>query len=273
MIKNISVHLSGSSEDEFRLAYAGALAERFDASITGLQVHVMPEILSITDPSGSAFLREMIETSNKQADLATARLKDQLAKLRSQTDLRRLDLFAEQIGYALASEVRLSDMFVGTRPYGDPTKAEAIEEAVLLRSGRPCIFIPPQMREQPKFDSILIGWKNTREAGRAVADALPLLRGAERVDVISVAEEPSPPASASGADIGRYLSRHGINAEIRTAAEAPHAGAALLQEARASAAGLIVIGGYGHSRLREWALGGVTRELLSNATVPVFISH
>jgi nucleotide-binding universal stress UspA family protein len=273
MIKNIAVHLTGSSEDDFRLTYASALAERFDASITGLQINVMPQILSITDPAGSAFLQELIETSNKQADLATARLREQLAQLRPLTDLRRLDLFAEQIGFTLAAEVRLSDLFVGTRPYGDPAKTEAIEEAVLLRSGRPCIFLPPQMREEPKFDSILIGWKNTREAARAVADALPLLQRADRVNVIEVAEEPSPPARATGVDIGRYLSRHGINAEIRTAGTAPDAGSALLLEAKASSADLIVIGGYGHSRLREWVLGGATRELLSNAPVPVFIAH
>lgn len=273
MIKNIAVHLTGSSEDDVRLTYAGALAQRFDASITGLQINVMPGILSITDPSGSAFLQELIETSNKKADLTTGRLKEQLARLGPLTDLRRLDLFAEQVGLTLAEEVRLSDLFVGTRPYGDPAKTEAIEEAVLLRSGRPCIFLPPEMQRQAKFDSILIGWKNTREAARAVAGALPLLQGAGRVDVITVAEAAGPPASAPGVDIGRYLSRHGVSAEIRTAAGAPDAGNALLREARASAADLIVIGGYGHSRLREWVLGGATRELLSNAPMPVFISH
>jgi hypothetical protein len=78
MIKNIAVHLTGSSEDDVRLTYAGALAERFDASITGLHINVMPGILSITDPSGSAFLQELIEASNEQADLATGRLKEQL---------------------------------------------------------------------------------------------------------------------------------------------------------------------------------------------------
>lgn len=273
MIKNIAVHLTGSSEDGVRLTYAGELAELFNASITGLQVNVMPGILSITDPSGSAFLQELIKTSNKKADLASGRLKEQLARLGALTDLRRLDLFSEQVGLTLASEVRLSDLFVGTRPYGDPAKTEAIEEAVLLRSGRPCIFLPPEMQKPANFDTILIGWKNTREAARAVADALPLLQGAGRVDVITVPETAVPPASEPALDIGRYLSRHGINAEIRTAAGAPDSGTALLREARASAADLIVIGGYGHSRLREWVLGGATRELLSNAPVPVFISH
>lgn len=273
MIKNIAVHLTGSSEDEVRLTYAGALAQRFDANITGLQVNVMPGILSVTDPSGSAFLQELIETSNKQADLATGRLREQLARLGPLTDLRRLNLFSDEVGPTLAAEVRLSDLFVGTRPYGDPARKEAIEEAVLLRSGRPCIFLPPEIQEQPKFDSILIGWKNTREAARAVADALPLLQGAERVDVVTVAEASGRLASEPNLDIGRYLSRHGISAEIRTAAGVPDSGAALLREARASGADLIVIGGYGHSRLQEWVLGGATRELLSSAPVPVFISH
>ncbi len=273
MIRNIAVHLTGSPEDEVRLSYAVALAERFDASITGLQINVMPGILSITDPTGSAFLRELIATSKKQGDLVSERLMEELARQRPLTDLRRLDVFAEDVGLTLAAEVRLSDLFVGTRPYGDPAKAEAIEEAVLLRSGRPCIFLPPRVHVQPKLDSILIGWKNTREAAKAVSDALPLLQAAVRVDVINVSEEPSPPASAPGVDIGRYLSRHGVNVEIRTAASDPDAASALLREAKASAADLIVIGGYGHSRLREWVLGGATRALLSDAPVPVFISH
>ena len=273
MIKNIAVHLTGSSEDGIRLTYAGELAARLNASITGLQLNVIPEILSITDPSGSTFLQELIETSNKNADLAAGRLKEQLARLGALTDLRRFDLFSDQVALRLAAEVRLSDLFVGTRPYGDPAKTEAIEEAVLLLSGRPCIFLPPQMQKEARFDSILIGWKNTREAARAVADALPLLQGASRVDVIAVAEAATLPATEHGVDIGRYLSRHGVHAEIRTAASDPDAGTALLREARASAADLIVIGGYGHSRFREWVLGGATRELLSNAPVPVFISH
>ena len=273
MIKNIAVHLTGSSEDEVRLAYAGALAEHVNAGITGLQLNVMPALISITDPTESAFLQQLIETSNQQADLAGERIGQQLARMRPLSELRRLDLFPNQVALTLASEVRLSDLFVGTRPYGDPAKTEATEEAVLLRSGRPCIFLPPATQKAPRFDSILIGWKNTREAARAVADALPLLQKADRVDVIEVAEQVSPPASAPGVDIGRYLSRHGVNAEIRTAASAPDTGTALLREAKATAADLIVIGGYGHSRLREWVLGGATRELLSNAPVPVFISH
>ncbi|HQZ12014.1 MAG TPA: universal stress protein [Devosia sp.] len=273
MIKNIAVHLTGSSEDDIRLAYAGALAERCNASITGLQVNVMPAIVSITDPTGSAFLQQLIATSNQQAEVTGERLGKQLARLGSPSELRRLDIFPDEVGITLATEARLADLFVGTRPYGDPAKTEATEEAVLLRSGRPCIFLPPDMQKAPKFDSIVVGWKNTREAARAVADALPLLQQADRVDVIKVAEEASPPASAPGVDIGRYLSRHGVKTEIRTAASDPDTGTALLREARASAADLIVIGGYGHSRLREWALGGATRELLSNAPVPVFISH
>lgn len=273
MFKDITVHLTGSAEDVVRLRYANDLARAFGAHLTGLYAHVLPELISYTDPSGSAFLQELIEQSNKAGDTVAARLTKNMAELGSYTELRRLDVFPGEVGKAIASEVRMGDLFVGTRPYGDPARSAHIEEAILFDSGRPCLFLPPQTARPAQMTTVLVGWKNTRESARAVAEAMPILKQATSVIVVMVSEGDGSLGSEPGADIGRYLSRHGIKPEIRTASGAPDVGTALLREAQAHAADLIVMGGYGHSRLRELVLGGATRDVLVSSPIPVLMAH
>lgn len=275
MIRDIAVHLTGSDEDAVRLAHAAALARTLDAHLTGLQVHEMPEIASITDPAGSSFLQQLIADSVDRAVAATGKLAPMFAATGINHELRRLDLFPGEAGSRLAAEVRLSDLFVGTRPYGDPLKQQRVEEAVLFESGRPCLFVPPGHAAPVRHASVLVAWKNTREAAIALAAALPLLRQADEVHVALIEEGGASEQrrEAPDRDIGRYLGRHGVSAEIRLVDGWTDVTAAILNEATKSAADLIVLGAYGHSRLREWALGGVTRNILSRATVPVFTAR
>jgi nucleotide-binding universal stress UspA family protein len=274
MIKDIVVHLTGSEEDDTRLSYALQIARLFDAHLTGLQVHAMPEILSITDPSGSAFLQDLIAQSSERADAVGKRLAAKLADFDVEHELRRFDLLPGVVGNALAAETRLADLFVGTRPYGDPTGQQRIEEAVLFGSGRGSLLVPPHGKPPKEYGTILVAWNDSREAARAVAEALPFLQQARQVVVCLVEEDASEQTGIEpGADIGRYLSRHKVSAEIRKVAGWSDTGAALLNEARQVGADLIVMGGYGHSRVREWVLGGATRLMLSEAPVPVFIAH
>jgi nucleotide-binding universal stress UspA family protein len=275
MIKDLVVHLTGSDEDAVRLAYAEVVARRFTAHLTGLQVHALPEVVAITDPSGSSFLQELIADSNAEADKVTARLTERLNQIGPHAELRRLDVFPDQIGKALAAEARVADLFIGTRPYGDPGKQGYIEEAVLFNSGRGCIFLPPRASLREGLDTVFVAWKNTREAARAVAAALPFLKEARNV-VVGLVEEGGASAqhgSEPGADIGRYLSRHGVKAEISMIAGWTDTAAALLDAAKGVGADLIVMGGYGHSRVREIILGGATRDVLTKAEIPVLMAH
>ena len=136
------------------------------------------------------------------------------------------------------------------------------------------MFVPPASKPG-KFDTVFVAWKNTREAARAVAEAMPFLRRASQVIVGLVEEEGASEQFGiePGADIGRYLSRHGVGAEIRPINGWVYAGEALLNESQRTGADLVVMGGYGHSRFREWVLGGATRHLLTHAAVPVLIAH
>jgi len=275
VIKDIAIHLTGSNEDAVRIAHAATLARIFDAHLTGLQVHEMPEVLTMTDPSGSAFLQDLIAESVNRAAAVTEKLEPLLAATGLNHELRRLDLFPGQLEVALAGEARWSDLFVGTRPYGDPHREHRVEEAVLFESGRPCLFVPPGHVAPVRYTSALVAWKNTREAAVAIAHAIPILQQADEVRVAIIEEDGAGEqrGEAPGDDIGRYLSRHGISSEVRLIDGWNNVSAAILNETARAGADIVVLGAYGHSRMREWALGGVTRDVLSQAAVPVLAAR
>lgn len=275
MIKDIVVHLTGSEEDQVRLSYAKPIAELFDAHLTGLQVHMLPELIAITDPAASSFLQTLLADAEAQAREVETLLTEALATTGVPHELRRLEVYRSTVGNALAAEARLADLFIGTRPYGDPAGLPSIEEAVLFKSGRACLFVPPAGQPFKSVDTVFVAWKNTREAARAVTEAMPFLQRAKAV-IVGVVEEAGAGEQDGirhGANIARHLSRHGISAELRAINGWSDVGEAILNEARRSAADLIVMGGYGHSRYLEWAIGGATRHVLSQAPLPVLMAH
>lgn len=275
MIKDIAVHLNGSDEDKVRIAYAAPIAELFDAHVTGLQVHTLPDLIAITDPAASSFLQTLLAESHERAQKATDMLEATFALMSVPHELRRLDAYPSTAAGMLAAEVRVADLFVGTRPYGDPAREERTAEAVLFKSGRGSLLVPPGGTPPQDYSTIFVAWKNSREAARAVAEAIPFLQRASQI-IVGIVEEGGASEQfgvEAGADIGRYFSRHGIAAEIRTINGWVNVGEALLNEAERTGAQMIVMGGYGHSRFREWIMGGVTRHVLTHATVPVLIAH
>jgi len=146
--------------------------------------------------------------------------------------------------------------------------------ALLLESGRPVLVIPPRSVVSMPMKRITIAWQPTREATRAVHDALPLLKGAERVDVLTIHDDGAADTDASGRRMVKYLARHGVEAyPVSRPTLGQTVATAILQYTREMHAHLLVAGGYGHSRLREWALGGVTRELLIATDLPMLFGH
>lgn len=269
MIKDIAVHLTGSDEDEIRLAYAQALSERFEAHVTGLYAHLLPEIVGAY-PSVVIGMDTWFDESSAHAAKTIARLEQRFASLNMPHDVRQLDVFAGTAGQALTAEAVANDLFVATRPYGDPLDEVHMELAVLFGAGRACLFVPPKQGASPAFGTVLVAWNGRKESARAIAEAMPILHQAGQVLVTTVDEG----GTISGDDIARHLSRHGIGSVIGTippSLDGP--GRALLDEARRVGANLLVMGGYGHSRFMEWMLGGATRYVLSNATIPVLMAH
>jgi nucleotide-binding universal stress UspA family protein len=273
--RDLVVQLTGSSEDEARLALAEAVATTFGTHIIGVHLHVLPDILDITDPLRSSTVRTLLETSEREADAAFGRLESRLSKLTASHELRRLHGLAPDVAVELAQVARLADLFIGTRPYGDPQGRYRIEEEVLFNSGRGCLFVPPGGTPHRRFDTVLIAWDNTREAARAVAEAMPLLVRATAVRLVHVAstwDDDRDPARELSGIVG-HLRRHGVYPETLIVPFAGDTGEQIEQVAHQQAADLIVMGAYGRMRLIELIFGGATRAILRRATLPVLMAH
>lgn len=273
MFKVITVHLTGSDEDNSRLEHAAAIAAAFEAHLKALHVHELPELVAPVDPLGAGYLQNLVAESQERAERVHGDLERQLSALPLPHELRRLKIYPGQVGDALAAEVRTSDLFVGTLPYATRDRRAHIEEAVLFKSGRGCLFVPPGAAARGSYETVFLAWKNSREAARAVADAMPFLRRAGRVVIGVVDEGGEKFGETAGTGVAGYLDRHQVNAELRPIGGRRDVGEALLEEAGETGAELLVMGGYGHSRFREWILGGATRHVLTNATVPVLTAH
>ncbi|MDB5508344.1 MAG: universal stress protein, partial [Hyphomicrobiales bacterium] len=140
-------------------------------------------------------------------------------------------------------------------------------------AGRPVLIVPRIHKGAPKFNRALIAWDGSRAAARALADAMPLLKKAEVVEVVSVTDHRVSYKELPGFNITRHLSRHGLNAQLKRLTIQGDIGDTLLSYAADAGSDFLVMGGYGHSRLREMILGGTTRTILSSMTIPILISH
>jgi nucleotide-binding universal stress UspA family protein len=176
---------------------------------------------------------------------------------------------------ALAREARAADIVVIGRERGPGDVYNTVEPAsVILRAGRPILVIPTDVSEF-RGEHVLIGWKDVREARRAVVDAMPFLQKARRVTIAEVCEPDEEKAAQRNLDdVIRFLARHEIRSESRLALIHSGSGAdRLIRLAQEEGADLVVTGAYGHSRLGEWVFGGVTRELLASSPICCLMSH
>ncbi|KQX21463.1 universal stress protein [Variovorax sp. Root434] len=154
-------------------------------------------------------------------------------------------------------------------------RARQLPEEVMLHAGRPVLIVPCAGRLDGAADRVLVAWDGGREAALSVYGALPLLRKASRVTVVSLLADGTTESAASPCpgDLSSWLLRHGIQADVERCAAAGETGDALQARASALAADLIVMGGYGHARARERILGGVTHDVLARTPIPVLMAH
>jgi nucleotide-binding universal stress UspA family protein len=224
--------------------------------------------------TATEYFLDLQKQARDAGDRTEAVLASKLERLNRPVAIRRFDVFADQIAEVAMRTARTADCFIASRPpSGDDTSREMIEE-VLLGGGRHLVLISDRM-PAPDFKHALVGWNDSREAARAAAEAIPYLSRTESVTVVVVNEGTmSDLDPAAGADLTRHLRHFGIEATL----EYPEiidgsVSATLIEEAQRRQAGLIVIGGYGHSRLRERIFGGVTSDLLQQAPVPLLVAH
>ncbi len=273
MIKVVMVRLDGSEADELRLRALEPIARRFEAHVIGLSINVLP----LLPADAGVAAADLIGKAREFGDQAQVTLAQQLAKVSTRSELRRFDVFPQAVADTAAREARTADTFLTLRPASRDTVEEArdLVEAVLFGSGRHVLLAPPEPHSGGHFDHVMIAWNRSREAARAIGEALPYLHLAQLVTVLVVdTESPVEFMADIGADAVNYLRHHRLPATLhRTKARKDDVGASLVEQARERDADLLVMGGYGHSRLREWLTGGVTRYLLRHVTVPLLIAH
>lgn len=275
--RNVFVHLDGSAEDEVRIAHAELLATRFDAHLTGLYTNPLPDPGLYAGEFGAHVVVDLSESVRKEGDAAEARLKRRFDRLAVRNEVRRLENYPVFLARDFVSECRCSDLVVVSCPSASSGAQDwrALIETILFECGHGLYLVPHAARLRRDLRCVLIGWVDTREAARAVSEAMPLLRLAKQVHLVSVRE---PEKGRFGgaevlAEVAQHLDRHGVKTTVGLLPDGGQTGAALLMEAHRISADMIVAGGYGHARLREWLLGGTTRDLLETSDLPILMAH
>ncbi|WP_194164589.1 universal stress protein [Microvirga thermotolerans] len=281
MIKDVLVHLDGGADDELRLAHAEAIASVSGARVRGLFTNLLPDLAVMTPMDGGAAAAEVIasldEEARRNGDRTQQRLAERFARLSVPNEVRRLDGTPGQLMNQAVSEARRSDLFVAQRPYDGDGSApwDDLFESVLFGSGRGIYVVPPGRRPSDAIRRILVAWRDTRETARAIAEAAPLIARAARTCVLAVdPEETASGKPALDLDVARHLERYGTEVEVNLARSDGRAvSEVILDQARRMSADLIVMGGYGHSRAREWILGGTSRDMLERSDLPLLMAH
>jgi nucleotide-binding universal stress UspA family protein len=272
MIRDIVVNLGLGARDPAG-DYAVSLAEAFDAHALGVAFCYEPVILG-TVMGGIQVIEAQRAESNKKARAAITRFEQAVKRAGISAETRTISGSIAGAADEIGRIGRRFDLVVVGQPESKDLPDEVINEGVLFESGRPVIFVPFINKGAMKLDRIMLCWDDSRAATRAIADAMPLLKKAKQVEVVIISDKPGKKDEVSGADLGQHLARHGLKVEVkRITSPDIDVPSTILSYAADSSADMIVMGGYGHSRLREFVLGGATRGMLESMTVPVLMSH
>ena len=266
------VHAEPGLASSHRVEVAGRLARDLDARLIGLGAEAL-EPVAVTDPMGGFGGGELIALLQEQIgkDLAAAEEAFQRDAAGADTEWRTVQDYPSN---ALIGQARTADLIV-VGPRSSSGAARTCDPAdVVMGAGRP-VLVVPEGRHHLRAQAVVIAWKDTRECRRALSDAMPFLQRADDVVVLAVVKPDAVDAAAfEVADVIANLKRHGVDARSLVTAIPPEGVTAELERvARADGADLIVCGGYGHSRAREWAFGGVTDDLLHRPDCFVLMSH
>ena len=274
--KDLLVHVDDSPQCAARLGVATALAGRFDAHLAGLAVDPGLAMPIMADAAVSTELLEALEADRAaRLEVAEKAFADAMEASGIAGEWR---VEAGEPVSRIALHARHADLVVVGQQGGEGglEVLGGLADALVMTCGRPVIVVPYIGAPETLASRVMVAWDGGRESVRAVNDALPLLAGAESVEVVSVnpEERSAKHGDIPGADICLHLARHGVNAQAQhIAASDVDVGNLLLSRVADVGADLLVMGAYGHSRWREIVLGGATQQVLSEMTVPVLMSH
>ena len=278
-IKTIVVHLDATPHCLARVDLAIRIATAHGAHLVGLAPTGLPDVLATMSsavPDGVEFIALSARFLREHADTVAS---DFIERARAAgIASHEARVVVDEPLDAIVWHANCSDLLVIGQTDGSASPdgvAWDFPQQAVLHAGCPVLVVPHAGHFPAVGERVLIAWKGTREAVRAVRDALPILRGAQRVVLIEVADD-APPTDAQRIallEVQAWLNRHEVESEVRLESGADAAGDVLLSRAADFESDLIVMGAYGHSRVREWVLGGVTRHLLNHMTVPTLMSH
>ncbi|TWA95844.1 universal stress protein [Bradyrhizobium stylosanthis] len=277
MIKDIVVNLEHDVSRDRAREFAITVAEAFDAHLAGVAFAYEPDfpgyVMLEIPPDVVA---TMIEESKKAAEAAIRRFDEAARRSLLSAEhrlVRTVGIEAPTLFAAIARRFDLST-FLQSSPDGEAN--DDMIESALLESGRPVIVVPYIDKNGLKLDRVVCCWDGGRPAARAINDALPLLARAQKVDLLIIENNKTKNETTEicGVEMASHLARHDVKVEIEII-PAPDIGVAdaILSHVADESGTLIVMGGYGHAKLREIILGGVTRDILKSMTVPAFMSH
>jgi len=274
--KTIMVCLNEVSSNDRLTDVTRLLAAKFKSHVKGLYVvpgvQIYAGVAAGMGPISYDGFRAYFE---KQQPGVKQRFEAAMQKDSLPFDFQTVDSVNPNIANAIIENSRCADLIVipsGSRNAEEGTINDGLVDMVAIGAGRPVLVIPDQGKFEFTADDITLGWNNSREAARAVYDAMPFLKAAKKVRVTCVDNKQR--GTLPGTDIADTLARHGVKAEVQTiASNGSGAGSTLLQAANDAGSGLIVMGCYGHSRLAELVFGGASRHMLANVDRAVLLSH
>jgi nucleotide-binding universal stress UspA family protein len=271
-IRDILVYVNGNPNGGVRAALA--LAQQHDAHLTALHVIDIP--VSAVDHAGAARIIEIQREAYSAVAQAAQQRTLEIAQKAGVALEWRLDegRIADRVGsHALTCDLVVAEVTT-EQQRGLLDRMDA--EDIIVECGKPVLAVPEMYSDDAIGRVATVAWNGTRESSRALSDALPILRKCARVSGVTV--DPEDVAyevgDVPGADVCRFLTRNGVEAEAQTTqSREKSTGEAILAWAKGQGADLIVMGAYGHWRLREWMLGGATRDVLRKTTVPLLMSR
>ena len=275
MLKDVVVNLSGRAPQDYAAEYAASVAATFSAYVAGISFLYEPVIPDGTLGGVPIDLIELQrEENSKAAKDAVGRFEAAVKQAGISGETRILDATFGGAATLFAQIARRFDLaVVGQAQREHGASDDLMIEGALFESGRPLVVVPYIQRRGLTLERVLVCWDGGSTAARAVGDAMPFLERAKAVDIVIVAEERKND-EITGTTMSEHLARHGVAAQVKRMARGDIAiEDVILSYAADSGADFMVMGGYGHSRLREFILGGVTRGILASMTVPVLMSH
>ncbi len=274
--KQIVLHLDNSKACESRLRAACEMAQRFDSKLVG--VYVVPDFIIPTYVEAQ-ISNEIMESISAQAVEAAEEQLNGYKEIANEYGIVPENHIVEgQLEQVLIEYSRYSDLvIIGQHDPNDADDVSAgLADQLLVEGGARCMVVPARGQVPPPGNRVLIAWNSSRESARAVRAAMPFLASAEEVVVLSseTADEEMFTGRSRSRELVKYLLAHDIDSVVSSFDHASiGAGEAIVAQANDMRADLIIMGGYGHTRLREVILGGATRELLDSTPACVLLSH